>query len=38
MFFRLSTLLREVNSTTFGKVFKYLPDILYNEKQILNFV
>lgn len=38
MFFTLNALLRKVNSTTFGKVFKYLPDILYNEKQILNFV
>lgn len=38
MFFRLNTLLRKVNSTTFGKVFKYLSDILYNEKQIPNFL
>lgn len=25
-------------STTFGKVFKYLPETLYNKKRILNFV
>lgn len=28
----------ESKSSTFGKVFKYLPEILYNQKQILNFL
>lgn len=36
--FQLIVLIRKAKSSSFGKVFKYFPEILYNKIKILNFV